>query len=633
MTRNRQIGFITLAAVLAAGTVVSGCVRPDTTGVANAQGWTPGNQNFWWETSQGSRLVPKTWYDALEQPDSTAPFSDQAYIATFGYLPSAPERLTLRKENLPIGFTVDRQPDKGLRRTGLHWYDGQKGDRKESAEPWVGMNCAACHSARITYQGEAFTIDGAPTIADFQSFIAAFDKALHQTLETDDKFGRFATKVLSGKDTPGNRTLLKAKLADLVAWQDRVARMNGDPFIKNGQQKAFVEPYGYARLDAVGHILNKIALYNEAVPQSGNLADAPVSYPFLWDISKHKLVQWNGSAANQRVKLRRGEFDYGAMGRNAGEVFGVFGEVVTTKTGDHSLLKGFQSTVQTKPLDQLEVVLSKLKPPVWPDKFGALNPALVAQGDKVYDRLNCGSCHNDAKAWKEGEPFEKMISFKEMAQNNRVNLTDIWMACNAATRIANTGNLEGAKTGLINGARFEKSDLVFSQLAYTVKVALIGKATDIVERVGEIYLGIEKQPVLPAGGADFSVRETVGESCITGEGFTPDTLKILAYKARPLDGIWATAPFLHNGSVPTLYHLLLAPKDRPTSFFSGSHEYDPKFGGYVWKDPPAGRFSKFSTVDAAGKPILGNSNAGHDYGVGTLSEPDRLALLEYLKSL
>ena len=55
----------------------------------------------------------------------------------------------------------------------------------------------------------------------------------------------------------------------------------------------------------------------------------------------------------------------------------------------------------------------------------------------------------------------------------------------------------------------------------------------------------------------------------------------LAYKGRPLTGIWATAPYLHNGSVPTLYDLLLPPDSRPRSFKLGTREFDPDKVGFV----------------------------------------------------
>ena len=58
-----------------------------------------------------------------------------------------------------------------------------------------------------------------------------------------------------------------------------------------------------------------------------------------------------------------------------------------------------------------------------------------------------------------------------------------------------------------------------------------------------------------------------------------------AYPARPLAGVWATAPYLHDNSVPTLWHLLLPPEQRPTRFKVGDREYDPERVGYVGRGP------------------------------------------------
>jgi hypothetical protein len=94
-----------------------------------------------------------------------------------------------------------------------------------------------------------------------------------------------------------------------------------------------------------------------------------------------------------------------------------------------------------------------------------------------------------------------------------------------------------------------------------------------------------------------------------------------------LNGIWATAPYLHNGSVPTLYDLL-HPDRRPAKFAMGNREFDPAKIGYQ------------DDVTAAGPTIWiydtsqsGNSNIGHSgeaFGT-TLPEDQKVALLEYLK--
>jgi hypothetical protein len=102
---------------------------------------------------------------------------------------------------------------------------------------------------------------------------------------------------------------------------------------------------------------------------------------------------------------------------------------------------------------------------------------------------------------------------------------------------------------------------------------------------------------------------------------------LFAYKARPLDGIWATAPYLHNGSVPTLYDLLRPAKDRPPTFNLGAREYDPVKVGYVAAPGAPGNGFAFETK------LRGNSNIGHDYHVGELTEEQRWALVEYMKTL
>jgi len=96
------------------------------------------------------------------------------------------------------------------------------------------------------------------------------------------------------------------------------------------------------------------------------------------------------------------------------------------------------------------------------------------------------------------------------------------------------------------------------------------------------------------------------------------------YKARPLSGVWASAPYLHNGSVPSLVDLLAAPASRSTRFVPGTREFDPVRVGLVACAPDHPR--AFDTS------LPGNSNAGHAYGT-TLADADKHDLLEYLKTL
>jgi hypothetical protein len=114
------------------------------------------------------------------------------------------------------------------------------------------------------------------------------------------------------------------------------------------------------------------------------------------------------------------------------------------------------------------------------------------------------------------------------------------------------------------------------------------------------------------------------------------------YRARALDGVWATAPYLHNGSVPTLHDMLIPQDKRPKEFCVGSRQFVPdKVGLAIKEGERCGAWTRFDTRQ------LGNSNAGHSFE-GTETDPKKLpngvvgpelpkrerdALVAYLKTL
>ena len=100
------------------------------------------------------------------------------------------------------------------------------------------------------------------------------------------------------------------------------------------------------------------------------------------------------------------------------------------------------------------------------------------------------------------------------------------------------------------------------------------------------------------------------------------------YANHSLQGIWVRAPYLHNGSVPSLDDLMKAPDQRTRKFYTGNDVYDQTRVGFV-SDKPAEGDRKFVEFDTS---LPGNANTGHVYG-SSLSDADRRALLEYLKTL
>jgi mono/diheme cytochrome c family protein len=116
------------------------------------------------------------------------------------------------------------------------------------------------------------------------------------------------------------------------------------------------------------------------------------------------------------------------------------------------------------------------------------------------------------------------------------------------------------------------------------------------------------------------------------------TTKTAGYQAPPLDGIWATAPYFHNGAAPTVYHVLNS-KARPRiftrSYRTDKDAYDPvKLG---WKVQVLERGADPALSDIERRKIYdttqpGRGNGGHAFG-DKLSEEERMAVIEYLKTL
>jgi hypothetical protein len=102
--------------------------------------------------------------------------------------------------------------------------------------------------------------------------------------------------------------------------------------------------------------------------------------------------------------------------------------------------------------------------------------------------------------------------------------------------------------------------------------------------------------------------------------------KTRGYANQPLDGIWARAPYLHNGSVPSMRDLLEPPERRTKVFFRGNDVYDQANLGFV-SNLPQDHGRTFFRYDTS---IPGNGNGGHIYGT-TLPDGDKRALVEYLK--
>ena len=431
-------------------------------------------------------------------------------------------------------------------------------------QAWTGLGCAACHTGEVRYQGKRMRLDGGQGVIDFN----AFESDLIASLKAvqSDSFGGFADALGAA---PGDRPALQKQLGALI-----------ESLVSRHAMNAVDVAYGHGRLDAFGQIFNAVAVDFLGLAQNRRAPDAPVSFPVLWDAPHLDVVQWNGSAPNAGP---------GPLLQNITTAMAVYGSLDIAKRAG---VDGYASSVDFTHLDRIEDDLYALKSPQWPEAIlGTLDRQRVQRGAHIYAEA-CVSCHalsdrNDPKR----ELKTVITPVDEVG-------TDPRMADNFLASKSTSGAFEGKKVGVLFGpelsADAQTSDLVIH--------AAVGAA-----------LGHPLASVRDAVGSFHRVLKTPADQPRRG------------YKARPLSGIWASAPYLHNGSIPSLVELLKAPGERVTAFAVGNREFDPATVGLAASSAAAGS----STFDVS---LPGNSNSGHTYGTG-LDADSKRDLLEYLKSL
>jgi processive rubber oxygenase RoxA-like protein len=547
------------------------------------QGWSYETAQKFWFTSQGSRMMPYAWFMALEAPGTSGiPVHSPAFMEPYGYIPALPS--PLNPDGLPIGFAKD------------------VGSSKTHEDEYIGLTCAACHTGSLVIGGKTVIVQGGPALANFWPFLTDVVAAVTDTLKDNAKFDRFAKTVLqTGNPTPADVNQLRAKVqTKLDDLNTRLAQNTLPPTPGNG------------RIDAFGHIFTHflaqdLNIPSNAKPPEGPSISAPVSYPFLWDTPQHDVVQWNGSAPNSKF------LELGPLSRNLGEVIGVFGEMKITP-GRHIPFLPFLekppdviSSANLKNLTDLEDTVKTLWSPAWPSACMPLaKPATIAQGAQLYNQY-CVRCHALIARKDPNRTVDaQLVELKDI-------VTDPTMAMNFSARKGQTGAFRNSPN--LAGSIQQKKLVIFGSE---------GGGRDLLLAGVDGVLLHDEVPV-DLSGLSFSLKADIGDlkglEKALGASTTP------RYKARPLNGIWATAPYLHNGSVPTLRDLLNSRESRPPTFYVGSRELDPKKVGLV-QDKVPGAFL-FDTS------MQGNWNNGHEgpaYGT-QLSDKEKDALVEFLKTL
>ena len=559
------------------------------------QGWTKSTQQKFYFADQGSQLMPYDWFLALEQDANQELFRSEANIQKLRYLTAVPSKLN--PDGLPVGFAKGR-------------------DRK--GQEWLGFNCALCHTGQISYGGKEIRLDGGATIGDVQGLQYSLVKALDATYNDSDKFQRFTAKVLGTQANSEQVKELHQQLGDRVT---QLANYN-----KINYEYPHQPDYGFGRVDAIGSIFNQVMVtFNDLPVDKALPSDAPVSYPFIWGTNESDVVQWAGFAPN-------GPASFGTLIRNAGEVLGTFGTVEidspkSLRKFEREVLPfpPYESSINTVNLGKIENWVAQLRSPQWPEQYlPAVDHPSAQKGKAIYE-TNCASCHQLVPHNQEGLPYKAVLTPIKDVNTDSTQLDNLVLSRDA-------GKYQG-RFGLI--PKLEKipaetngtNPLFNAVLGSLIEHPINTLAAANIEFVGTLVESIKTASKLPGSPTKYLsvISQAIQASSLDNakKGAVGDV-----YKARPLNGIWATAPYLHNGSVPNLYELLLTPEERSQKFYVGNREFDPQQVGYVSTESTSEDLTLFE-FDTA---LKGNSNQGHAYGTD-LPEAEKWQLVEFLKTL
>jgi cytochrome c5 len=522
----------------------------------------------------------------------------------------------------------------------------------------IGLTCAACHSGSVRYKGTSIRYDGGPAMVNLLKLEQATGLSIAYTLIVPGRFRRFATRVLGPNAGEADRTELKKGLSDALAFVKTQATTLGNLYSRVHRQDT---EEGYGRLDALNRIGNQVFATDPALSgiagfeDNLHVRDAPVSFPPIWTVSWLLWAQYDGSIQQPLI-------------RNAGEALGV--SALLNLSPDYSPDALFRSSVDVGNLAAIEKMLkgpnpfektpkgfAGLKSPQWPEQIFPDDPAWkidtarVDRGRKIYGEI-CVECHLG--------PVNDPVFDKEYPDKS------FWSANESHWKNDGDGPVLDEVQKGVGGMGTDPAQAHVLMLR-TVKLPGfldLDPARDLGKFWGCTDVPASSTAEMPFALALMDVVDLTIRKWMDGKNLSdaerqalwgsrkncpnPGNAQETHYRVRPLNGVWATAPYLHNGSVPSLYWMLKPAAERPTQFCMGTRDFDPQQVGFHVEagEKPACRHGEtlFSAINSDGSPIPGNSNLGHSLegtpGPGKpgvigrlLTEDERYDLIEYLKKL
>jgi hypothetical protein len=541
-------------------------------------------------------------------PDTFGPAEEK--FAKFGYFfdPNEPDRPLPRG----LGWAPLNEGDNSPSAYPIERYDPSKYDRKNPAMHVVSLTCGACHIGRVRgSDGKDIDIVGGPnTQVDVRKWRHAFEVLIAKfgLLGPDEVVGPTADalmKIIASKPPGYFYQGYRGMDADAEATQRAFYTDRGKviALLQGFAGKVYVGEMAALKQTQTSYVkLNAPPLNGGSPGQSDGSGDLIPKLLILDEIVGAMKTGGDKTKAITKFTVT----NYPAMPHSLATVT----DILSTWKQESHPFGQIDGSVKSLFYRNIAAILAIAGNPARVDYYNAqisgdfidklpappypfdVDMDKAKKGEALF-KTNCAICHQPEGMWK-GKPF------------NKTNF-DLGTDPNRAKVLSPAGE-----------ALFVASFKAGIPTDYTIP-------------------GPDGKPIYPAA---------LPASEIVFDRTKPEDQ---GYVTNDLMGVWARAPYLHNGSVPTLRHLLAPHRkgsERPTLFVRGSISYDPVNVGFVWE---TGRIAEFRAVD----PTValfdttqdGESNAGHDRDVeieGVLRRLDWSkdeqagdlgCLLEYLKTL
>jgi hypothetical protein len=673
------------------------------------QGWgtdvdSPGRETYYY-TPQGASLlgIRYSWFVNVERPFSKERVANPDHMRRLNFLVDKVPT-SANPDQLPVGF--GRFYDRNIR------------------DYTIDVTCSACHTGQLNVTKDikpepkegpkqtvtAIRIDGGQALHAFTdvkpgSFTVELLGGLGATLTNPFKFSRFAGRVLGPKASLADEFRLWRQVAGVVAHATALA-VSG-----SFQKSLYPTQEGYGRTDAIGRISN-VVFGDHVDPRNYRYATGPSSYPPVWNVWKFDWEQYSAFVAQPAA-------------RNVGEGMGTGADyqLVDSYGRPTPPAERYDTSFSFENVHHIESTLQTLQPPAWPaDLLGTVDLKKAERGRQIFMQ-KCVFCHGPRVASRSltldvapgrvpDDPKKPalpmwIIRYKPLAQigtdpQSTQNLVGFRLDMSragldlTAVKALMRGELEKQEARdqkLVPDLQQELQQQTAARNAAPANAPQRASAeaaiAEIEQEMSDAQGAVsgDEQEIEGLDTLDLS-RVTIGEGlsmlglmmkdrfykerhysqeaqeCYNGFGMLDLPQAELGYKPRPLEGVWATPPFLHNGSVPTIYDLLSPADDRPKRFYVGGREYDPKLVGFQTPldADEAARLKERGAVEKAPAPVdgeflfdtsqPGNSNHGHEFNDGYVqwdpakppeaqfqngligpkfTDADKLAVLEYLK--